>query len=91
MNTNPRFGAVTLKEMKKILKDCTTNKAGDYSSTKIGTFLSLILMLSIIAKIGFFDSELFLNHLVDITILIVSLTGGRKVLESWSDKIRGFK
>lgn len=78
-----------MNEIKKILKDCTKNKEGDYSSTKIGTFVSLIIVLSIIAKIGFFDSELFLNHLVDITILIISLTGGRKVLESWSDKIRG--
>ncbi len=75
--------------IKKILKDCTTNKGGDYSSTKVGTLLSLLVVLTIITKIGFFDSELFLKYLVDVTILIVSLTGGRKVLESWSDKIRG--
>jgi hypothetical protein len=80
---------MNMSEIKKLLKDCTRNNNGDYSSTKVGTLLSLIIVLSIIAKIGFFNSELFLKNLIDITIIIVSLTGGRKVLESWSDKIRG--
>lgn len=74
-----------LKLLTCILKDTAQNEEGRFSHTKIGLMLALTVFL---CKIAIMPNELFLEHLTEITITVVALTGSRSLVNSFSERIK---
>lgn len=73
-------------EIIKFIKDVTTNKNGDYSTSKIG---SIICLTFFIVKMSFCNFEYFATYQIEFAVVCISLTGGRKILDGYSQKLKG--
>lgn len=75
----------------EILEDASRNNQGKYSHCRIGTIIGLSAMIFVFVYIGITKPEVFAEHAIGFGAVIALLTGGRKIAETYSDKIKGDK
>ncbi|NBQ16892.1 hypothetical protein EBU24_01100 [bacterium] len=71
-----------------IFHDAIRNPCGSYSSSKIGAMISLTIFLVAQVYAIIVHPHYFFEHEIDYAVVCISLTGGRKVLDSVYNKIQ---